>query len=154
MKKYFIFFFMLVYLFTSGQPNSSSEKKAAKLFEQAKTAYDSKLLNKSLNLIDEALSADSSFLDAYLLKSDIYQDLDSVQLHIKAVEAALKLAPDKNVKLYYLLGKAYYRSGRYQNANDAFKNYLQRVNDSAPFVANARQSIVKCQGAVNLLKLD
>jgi len=152
MKKYFIFFFMLAYLFASGQSTSSNEKKVAKLFEQAKTAYDGKLFNKSLNLLDEALSVDSSFLDAYLLKSDIYQDLDSVRLHIKAVEAALKLAPDKNVKLYYLLGKAYFRSGKYQNASDAYKNYLQRVNDSAPFVANARQSMIRCQGAVSLLK--
>jgi outer membrane protein OmpA-like peptidoglycan-associated protein len=152
MKKYFIFLFMLLYLFTSGQTNSPNEKKAAKLFEQAKTAYDSKLLNKSLNLLDEVLAVDSGFLDAYLLKSDIYQDLDSVRLHIQAVENALKIAPDKNPKLYYLLGKAYYRSGKYQNAGTAYANYLQRVNDNAPFVANARQGIVKCQGAVNLLK--
>lgn len=152
MKKYFIFFFMLVYLFTSGQMTSPNEKKVVKLFEQAKTAYESKLLTKSLDLLNEALSVDSCFLDAYLLESDIYQDLDSVRLHIKAVEAALKLAPDKNVKLYYLLGKAYYRSGKYQNASDAYQNYLQRVNDSAPFVAKARQSMTKCLGAVNLLK--
>jgi len=154
MKNYFIFIFILVYLHSSGQTTSSSsnEKKVTKLFEQARTAYDAKLMNKSLDLLDEVLSVDSTFLDAYLLQSDIYQDLDSVRLQIKAVEAALKLAPDKNVKLYYLLGKAYYRSGRYQNASDAYKNYLQRVNDNAPFVANARQSIIKCQGAVNLLK--
>jgi len=152
MKKYFIFFFMLVYLFTSGQTTSPNEKKVVKLFEQAKTAYESKLLTKSLDFLDEALSVDSCFLDAYLLKSDIYQDLDSVRLHIKAVEAALKLAPDKNEKLYYLLGKAYYRSGKYQSASDAFQNYLQRVNDSAPFVAKAQQSMARCLGAVNLLK--
>jgi outer membrane protein OmpA-like peptidoglycan-associated protein len=152
MKKYFIFFLMMVYLFTSGQSTSSNEKKTAKLFEQAKIAYGSKLFNKSLSLLDEALSEDSGFLDAYLLKSDIYQDLDSVRLQIQVIESALKLAPDKNVKLYYLLGKAYYRSGKYQNASDSYQNYLQQANANDPLVAKARQSMARCLGAVNLLK--
>lgn len=151
MKKYLVFPFMLVYLFTFGQ-SSSNEKKAVKLFEQAKIAYESKLFNKSLNLLDDALAIDSGLLDAYLLKSDIYQDLDSVGLQIKAVEAALKIAPDKNPKLNYLLGKAYYRSGKYQNATDAYQNYLKQVDANAPLAVKARQSIEKCIGAVNLLK--
>ena len=82
MKKYFVFYLMLFHLFASGQSISTNEKKAAKLFDQAKIAYESKLLNKSLDFLNEALAADSSFLDAYLLKSDIYQDLDSVGLQI------------------------------------------------------------------------
>ena len=151
MKKYLVFPFMLVYLFSFGQ-SSSNEKKAVKLFEQAKIAYESKLFNKSLNLLDDALVIDSAFLDVYLLKSDIYQDIDSVGLQIKAVEAALKIAPETNSKLYYLLGKAFYRSGRYQNANDAYQNYLKRVDDNAPLAVKARQSIKKCMGAVSLLK--
>jgi len=151
MKKYFVFFFVLAYLFSSGQ-SSSNEKKATKLFEQARIAYESKLFNKSLGLLDEALAIDPAFYDIYLLKSDIYQDMDSVGLQIKTIETALKIAPDKNPKLYYLLGKAYNRSGKYQNASDAYQNYLERVNADAPLAAKARQSIDKCLGAVNLLK--
>jgi len=143
---------MLFYLFTSGQTTSPNERKVAKLFEQAKIAYGSKLFNKSLGILDEALSVDSSFLDAYLLKSDIYQDIDSVRLQIQVIESTLKIAPDKNNKLYYLLGKAYYRSGKYQNASDAYQNYLQRANVNDPFVAKARQGIARCLGAVNLLR--
>jgi len=151
MEKYFIFFFMLTYLFASGQ-SSSNEKKAIKVFEQARIAYESKLFNKSLNLLDEALAIDPVLLDAYLLKSDIYQDIDSVGLQIKAIEAALHIAPDKNPKLYYLLGKANYRSGRYQIASDAYQDYLNRVDSNAPLAVKALQSIEKCLGAVTLLK--
>lgn len=151
MKKFFIFFFMLGSFFSSGQ-SSSNEKKAIKIFEQARIAYESKLLNKSLNLLDEVLAIDPVFIDVYLLKSDIYQDMDSIGLQIKAVEAALKIAPDKNPKLYYLLGKAYYRSGKYQIANNAYQNYLKRADANAPLAVKARQSVEKCLGAVNLLK--
>ena len=150
MKKYFVPFFMLIYLFASGQI-SSNEKKIGKLFEQARIAYESKLFNKSLSFLDDALAINPKFLDAYLLKSDIYMDIDSVGLQIKAIEAALQIAPDKNSKLYYLLGKAYYRSGRYQNASDAYENYLKRVEANTPLAVKARQSIDKCIGAVNLL---
>jgi tetratricopeptide (TPR) repeat protein len=97
-------------LLATGQRNTTEEKKALKLFEQAKVAYESKQLAKSLDLLDQVLSADSCFLDAYLLKSDIYMDVDSIKLQIKACETALKIDPEKNIKLYYLLGKAYYRS--------------------------------------------
>lgn len=151
MKKYFIFFFMLGSFLSSGQ-SSSNEKKAIKIFEQARIAYESKLLNKSLSLLDEVLAIDPVFIDVYLLKSDIYQDMDSIGLQIKAVEAALKIAPDKNPKLYYLLGKAYYRSGKYQIANNAYQNYLKRADVNAPLAVKARQSVEKCLGAVNLLK--
>lgn len=142
---------MLGSFFSSGQ-SSSNEKKAIKIFEQARIAYESKLLNKSLNLLDEVLALDPVFIDVYLLKSDIYQDMDSIGLQIKAVETALKIAPDKNPKLYYLLGKAYYRSGKYQIANNAYQNYLKRADANAPLAVKARQSVEKCLGAVNLLK--
>lgn len=152
MKKYLVFFFMVIYALASGQNISPNEKKAAKLFEQAQNAYNGKLFIKSLDLLDETLAADSLFLDAYLLKSDIYQDLDSVNLQIKASLAALRIAPGKNPKLYYLLGKAYFRKGKYQNATDAFQEFLNRSDAASPMTVKARQSIERCRGAVSLLK--
>ncbi|MDP2338734.1 MAG: OmpA family protein [Bacteroidota bacterium] len=152
MKKYLALLFMLIYSLAYGQSFSSGEKKALKLFEQATFAYESKLFGKSLRILDEVLAIDSSFLEVYLMKSDIYQEMDSIPLQIKSIEAALKLNPIKNPKLYYVLGNAFYRSGSYQKASDAYENYLARVNETATFVARARQTLEKCSGAVNLLK--
>ena len=152
MKNYIALIFLLVCRLVYGQSSPSEEKKALKLFEQAKFAYENNLFSKSLRLLDDVLAIDSSFLEVYLMKSDIYQELDSVVPQIRSIEAALKLNNAKNPKLYYLLGNAFYRSGLYQKASEAYQVYLERVNERSPFVAKARQNLVRCQGAVNLLK--
>lgn len=152
MKLNLILIFLLFCKLTYSQNSPSVEKKTGKLFEQAKTAYDAKQYNKSLIFLDHILDIDSCFMDAYLLQSDIYQDIDSVKPLIKAIESALRLNPEKSPKLYYLLGNAYYRSGLYQNASEVYQKYIDRVDDKAAFVRKARQSMEKCFGAVKLLK--
>lgn len=151
MSKYLVLFFVLISIVVFGQPYSSGDKKAVKLFEQAKLAYEGRLFTKSLQLLDEVLEKDSCFLEVYLLKSDIFQELDSVALQVIAIEKALRLHPEKNPKLYYLLGNACFKSGQYQKAADAYRNYLQRVDDKAIFVAKARQNMARCEDAINLL---
>ena len=152
MKKYLVLLFMLVFRFVFGQSSSTDEKKAMKLFDQAKLAYESKQYNKSLHLLDNILVLDSCFLDVYLLQSDIYQELDSIKPQIKSIEAALRFDPEKTPKLYYVLGNSYYHSGLYQKAYDAYQNYIKRVDETAPFVTRSRQNVEKCMGAVKLLK--
>ncbi len=143
---------MLAYCLSFSQNSVTEDKKVTKLFDQAKSAYQANQFNKSLKLLDEMLAIDHGFQDAYLMKSDIYQELDSVAPQIEAIEAALKTNPDNQPKLYFLLGNAYYRSGFYQKANDSYVAYLQRTDENAPFADRARKSLEKCQGAVKLLK--
>ncbi len=152
MKKYLVLLFMLVCRILFAQSSPTDEKKAVKLFGQAKLAFESKQYDKSLNLLDNILALDSCFLDAYLLKSDIYQELDSTRLQIRSIEGALRFDPENTPKLYYVLANSYYRSGFYQRAYDAYQNYLRRVDQTAPFAAKARQNAEKCMGAVKLLK--
>lgn len=153
MIKYYLF--LLVFIISEsgfGQSGNSVDKKALKLFEQAKLALNSNLFGKSLGLLNDAIALDPMFLDAYLMKSDIYSELDSIVPQIKTLEIVLKINPEKYPKTYFLLGNAYLRSGQYQKANSSYQSYLQRVDEKAPFVDRARRNIEKCSGAVNLLK--
>lgn len=123
-----------------------------KLFEQARHAYENNLFDKSLDFLNGAIALDAGFLEAYLLKSDIYEELDSVLLQINALETALKINPDKYPKSYFVLGNAYYRSGDYQKAKESYNSYLQRVDNKAAFLARTRKNIEKCDDAANLVK--
>ena len=139
--------------YTFGQSYSTDNKKAVKLFEQAKIAYESNLTSKSLSLLDEAIELDPEFLELYLFKSDIYQGLDSVYLQIKSLETAIQINTSKFPKIYFTLGNAYYRSGFYQKAVDSYKNYLEIDGEKGKFVDKAKQNIEKCGGAAKLLNL-
>jgi flagellar motor protein MotB len=143
--------FIIVSSSVFGQSNYSENKKAVKLFEQAQQAFDSNAYGKSLIFLNEAISLDPAFYEAYLMKSDIYQEMDSVIPLIKTLEIANSLNSEKFPKSHFILGNAYYRSGFYNKASDAFHEYLKRVDEKAPLVAKARKNIEKCSGAANLL---
>lgn len=147
-------FFILIFLveLSFGQGYSTRDKKAIKLFEQAKLSSNDNLYSKSLKLLDEAIALDPTFLEAYLLNSDIYQEIDSVSLQIKSLEAALHINTSKYPKLHFTLGNAYYRAGLYQKAIDSYTKYLEIAGQDGTFVSKARINIEKCTGAVNLLK--
>lgn len=152
MKTWFTLLLMILSGLTFGQSFSTHDKKAIKLFEQAKLAYNSELYTKSLKLLDEAIVLDSTFLEAYMLNSDIYQELDSISLQIKSLETAIRINASKFPKLYYTLGNAYYRSGFYQRAIDLYTKYLENAGQKATFISKARQNIEKCTQAIKLLQ--
>ena len=151
MFRYFFILFLCFCEVTLAQ-NTLDDKKMSKLFQQAQTAYDSKQFSKSIEILNHIIEVDSCFMDAYLMKSDIYQEIDSIIPQIKSLEAVVRISSDKSPKLYYVLGNAYYRSGLYQKAYDAYKNYLDKAGNSGTFSAKALLNKVKCEGAVNLLK--
>jgi outer membrane protein OmpA-like peptidoglycan-associated protein/tetratricopeptide (TPR) repeat protein len=150
-KNYITILLIWLTSLTFGQNHPLGDKKVVKLFEQALLAYKENQYGKSLRLLNEVLAADSSFYQAFLLQTDIYQELDSVKPQIRIIEKAIKIDPDKSPKLYYLLGNAYYRSGFYQKASNAFQSYLDRVNDKSPFAVRSQQYLEKCYGAAKLL---
>lgn len=152
MYRYFALLVFFLCKLSIGQNISSEHKKSLKLFEQAKIAYQNNLFSKSIEILDNILLLDSCFVEAYMMKSDIYQEVDSVELQIKSIEGALKQNPEKYPKLYYVLGNANYHSGNYQNAIDAYNRYLILADENAPFVERVKENVKKCNGSVNLLR--
>lgn len=151
MKIVLIFFLILLTQFTFGQAYSTDDKRAIKLFEEAKLASGNNLYSKALILLENANALDPTFLEVFLLKSDIYQELDSVLLQIKSLESALRINSTLYPKLYFTLGNAYYRSGFYQKALNSYTKYLDSSTNKGTFVTNTKENIEKCLGAIKLL---
>lgn len=152
MRTFCTLLLLLIAGFSFGQGYSTTDRKAIKLFDQAKLLFGNNQFDKSLKLLGQALALDSAFLEVYLMKSDIYQELDSVSLQIKSLESAKLLNTNKFPKLYFNLGNAYYRSGFYENAAESYRKYLEVTGEKGTFVAKAKQNIEKCSGAVKLLQ--
>lgn len=152
MRSFLICSCLIIHLISFSQGKSGPDKKVFNLFEQAKSAYNSRQYSKSLSFLNEILISNPQFLDAYLLKSDIYQDLDSINQQINTFEKIISINPEKNSKIYYLLGKAYYRSGKYELSGKAYQNYILRSDAGNPLTIKANQGIVKCNQATDLVK--
>ena len=151
MRNFTLCALLIIQLISFGQGKSATDKKAFNLFDQAKSAYDSHQYSKSLSILSELIAVNPQFSDAYLLQSDIYQDMDSINQQINALEKTISINPEKNSKIYYLLGKAYYRTGKYDLAGKAYQNYVSRNEPGNPLVLKANQSIAKCKVASELL---
>lgn len=134
------------------QSYSSNNKKAVKLFEQAKQASTNELFARALQMLDEALKLDSTFFEAYLLSSDIYQEIDSIHLQVKTLERAVRIRTAKYPKIFYTLGNAYYASGNYQKAIDSYNQYIEEAGSTGTFVVQASQNKEKCSQAVYLVQ--
>lgn len=152
MKKLMIVSIVLLGHVAFSQPTASDGKKTTRLFQQAREAYDSRQYAKSLEIIDHVLSIDSCYADAYLMKSDIYNDLDSIVPQIKALETVIRLKSNLSPKLHYILGNACYKKGLYQKAYTAFQDYLSSNDGNKVMAEKAQKSMTRCEGALILLK--
>lgn len=146
-----VFIFLGMTFCGHAQGYSTTNKKAVKLFEQAKSAAGNGLYARSLQLLHEAIEMDSTFFEAYLLSSDIYQETDSIHLQVKALETAVRVRTTKYPKVFYTLGNAYYASGNYQKAIDTYNRYLDEAGTSGTFVNQARLNLEKSSQAVYLV---
>lgn len=153
MKTCFLLVFFLLCMTFCGhaQGYSTTNKKAVKLFEQAKSAAGNGLYARSLQVLNEAIEMDSTFFEAYLLSSDIYQETDSIHLQVKALETAVRVRSTKYPKVFYTLGNAYYASGNYHKAINTYNRYLEEAGPTGTFINQARQNLEKSSQAVYLV---
>jgi len=149
--KQFVVFIYLICQFSIIQSVYAQDKKAIKLFNQAKLAYDNNLPEKSLQLLDAALVLDTCFMEIYLMKSDIYQDLDSVNSQIKVLETALRINSEKYPQMYFVLANAYYRSGLYAKALESYQTFLNRTGDKGSSNNRTALGIQKSLTAIDLM---
>ncbi len=125
--------FLVVFLIFSwevaGQQKfSSKDKKALKYYRQAENAYakgDKKLV---MLLLDKALSHDSLFVEAWLLKGDWLYDAGKNKEALKAFEHAVTIDSTFFMPVWVLMGDLYYRTGQYEKAVKAYTFYLQQEN--------------------------
>lgn len=147
----FIIVLILTGIHCFAQSYSTNNKRAIKLFEQARQASGAGMFAESLQLLKDAVRLDSMFFEAYLLSSDIYQEIDSVALQVISLETAVRIKRINYPKVYYTLGNAYYTTGRYQKALEAYTRYLDEAGEGGSFVSKARQNVHKAAKAVELV---
>ncbi len=117
--------------------NGEVNKKALKWYHQAQDAYKKKEAEKALLLLSRAIKKDSSFIEGWLLKADIYTSTGENKKAIAAYRHALDIDPGFFPPASYFMGNLLLDSGEYAQAADAFRDFLKNNNISPALKAKA-----------------
>lgn len=129
-----------VWLLINLSADAQSDKKTAKWFEEAKTAYAAKNYQQTIDVCARILKDDPGYRDAHLLLADMYGEMDSVKLEIQYLTLAETLQQEPLIA--FRLGEAHYKNGNYSEALRYYEEYS--VNKNIP---EKRQFLLACKMA-------
>ena len=129
---------------------AQSDKKLDKLFEEAKSSYQSHNNAKTIEICNRILKDAPDYLNAHLLLADLYSDQDSVNLEIEQLSMAEKLTSD--TLIFFRLGEAYYKTGNYSEALQNYNKYSESklIPEKRQFLLACK--IASCEFAINSIK--
>lgn len=84
-------------------PLHSSNSKAKKKFEEAQNSYNLYYYDMAINSVNQAIEADEAFLEAYLLKGQIYMDERNFVEAIPLFQRALEIDVDHDIPVVFLM---------------------------------------------------
>ncbi len=126
MKHIFLVFMVFCCYSAVAQNYSVKSKKAIASFEAAQNRYSNNQLNEAINYLDAAIKKEKAFIEAYLLKADIYFTMKQHHDEIIALEKALAIDSTFFVPALFNMGVAKYNIGTYDEVDDwmqAFKRH-------------------------------
>lgn len=146
MKPYFfLFLFVLFAQFSFSQslpPGSytSTNKKAVALMEDGRKFLDTRNYEKAKSKLEDAVSKDPNFVEAYALLGFMYIEQNN---NDKAIENFKKALSPYYPNNYYQLGELQFYTGSYTDAKNTLDKYLSfpRIN---PSVKDQAEFILKC----------
>ncbi len=126
MKYFFLIVFTLCSYIVVGQNYSVKSKKAIASFEAAQTSYSNNQFGEAIKHLDDAIKKENSFVEAYLLKADIYFSIREYNKEVNALERAFAIDSTFFVPALFNMGVAKYNIGEYDEVAvwmEAFKRH-------------------------------
>lgn len=146
MKHLLIFFLSLFCLSAVGQKYSSKSKKAIVSFESAQRSYATNNVDEALKHLNVAIKKDKRFIEAYLLKADIFFGQKAYGQELEMLELAVAIDSVYFVPALFNIGVAKYNLGQYDEVA-LWMNKYQRNNKSKRSKLNPNHWIEKAQFA-------
>ena len=112
---------ILIFLSLSvfSQTYSTKKKKAITQFELARKNYDVGNLKYAEEALNKAIKIDKKFIEAYLLKAQLYFEIGNYKKESEIYEEALAINPNFSPKVYYLLAVSCFNSEQYKKSVEA-----------------------------------
>ncbi len=149
-----ILFILLLSLFASfsyGQQYSTASKSAIKRFEKALDYYKYRQNDQALTELEKALRKDENFIEAYLLRAEIYNEQNQWDLELQDFETVLRINPNYDPRAYFYVAQSYFREGRYENALPSLFAYKD-FGDEADKLKRTEFMIACCEFALEAIQ--
>ncbi|MGC9345064.1 MAG: tetratricopeptide repeat protein, partial [Bacteroidales bacterium] len=125
--RFFLFLILICSsVITYGQELHSSNRRAIKAFNRAVEYFDRRDDEMALIFCNKAIKADKSFVEAYMMKAQILKDRGDYANAINNFKKALSIDPDFYPEGYMVLASAQFNSGKYIEAADNIKIFLDK----------------------------
>lgn len=105
------------------QPLTSTNKKAVKYFQEAKTLYDQRKDQEALDLLGKALDKDPNFIEAYLLKAAVFEEHRQVEEALTAYDKAIEINPRYDAVMFISAAALRFGRGEYDKVDELLKAY-------------------------------
>lgn len=122
---------------------TSSNKKAIKLFQEAKRMYDSRQDKKSEELLLKSIKEDKTFMEPHMLLAAIYLEQGKLKERAENLESAVMKGPKFYVENYYFLAETEFRLNSLEKAKTHYKQFLSFARID-PKEKDAAEFMLKC----------
>jgi outer membrane protein OmpA-like peptidoglycan-associated protein/tetratricopeptide (TPR) repeat protein len=146
----FLFLFLLQKAFA--QDYSSANPAAVRAYEQAMYFFDKRLNEKAIDALKTALQKDSTFVEAYMLLGNVYEDLKKYDDALAAYQKAVEAKPDFFPNNYFAIGTIQYKKSLYSEAKVNFEKFLTYPKVNANLASRAKELMSSCAFADSAMK--
>ncbi|NJM14638.1 MAG: hypothetical protein HC896_03985 [Bacteroidales bacterium] len=136
--------------FLEGQDYNTENKKAIAFYEKALGYMYDREFVKVIENGDKALSYDSTFTEAWLLKGEAHFELGEKNATIYCYQKGVAVNPARYHVYYLFLGDLQYGAGRYQEAYQSYLVFLEHAPASSKYLPSAKRMVKRYAKAAEL----
>jgi outer membrane protein OmpA-like peptidoglycan-associated protein len=129
---------------------SAQSKKARKKLLEARTLVSEYQYKEALEEIDDAIEDSPEFVDAWLFKADILNQLSRAEEALQCYEEAQKLEAPYFLSLFQ--GRQLYNMQRYEESIPFLETYKAEPRASSKYIKEAEEIIASAKFAIEALK--
>jgi outer membrane protein OmpA-like peptidoglycan-associated protein/tetratricopeptide (TPR) repeat protein len=142
---------LLASFWMQAQDYSITNRSSIKKFEKALDLFRNHSDDKALAILDKLVKLEPQFLEAYLLRSEIYHERKESDKEIADLTTIQRINPAYNPKISFFLGEKYFEKADYEKALEILEDYLE-VGDEANKLKKAEYLLACCSFAIESIR--
>ena len=145
-----LLFLLLLSGFSKSQSYTSKNKKAIKLYAEARTLMGARSFDKAFDKLQLAIAKDSGFAEAYLKLATIYRIRIQDSLQMTCYKEVVSRYPGTSrfASAWFYLGEYEFKSGRYENVIAYLSAYQRITSLNGKFSSKAKLMIENSEFAI------